>query len=205
MPQVYSGLPKSPASPFRTSVQQQLPMQPMQGGFDFAEGGKTEIKGYQEGKVIEAVDTPIPDASNATPQEIMSDPLTQELIMFIVGESEDIDVVNTFIDKYGNEAYQMVRESILQQIAPGSQTQGMIRGEGTGYSDSIPGTIGAREQIAVSNQEYIVPSDVLHAIGDGDVEKGGQEMDQFLARTRKESTGTTEAPNRVDAKRMLPR
>ena len=205
LPQVYSGLPKSPASPFRTSVQQQLPMQPMQGGFDFAEGGKTEIKGYQEGKVIEAVDTPIPDASNATPQEIMSDPLTQELIMFIVGESEDIDVVNTFIDKYGNEAYQMVRESILQQIAPGSQTQGMIRGEGTGYSDSIPGTIGAREQIAVSNQEYIVPSDVLHAIGDGDVEKGGQEMDQFLARTRKESTGTTEAPNRVDAKRMLPR
>jgi len=135
----------------------------------------------------------------------MSDPITQELIMFIVGESEDVDVVNTFIDKYGNEAYQMIRESVLQQIAPGSQTQGMIRGEGTGYSDSIPGTIGAREQIAVSNQEYIVPSDVLHAIGDGDVEKGGQEMDQFLARTRKESTGTTEAPNRVDAKRMLPR
>jgi hypothetical protein len=204
IPQTYYSGPKMPmTSPFTPNADPQMNL--MGRGRGFVEGGKTEIEGYQEGSVIEAVDTPIPDASNATPQEIMSDPLTQELIMFIVGESEDVDVVNTFIDKYGNEAYQMVRESILQQIAPGSQTQGMIRGEGTGYSDSIPGTIGAREQIAVSNQEYIVPSDVLHAIGDGDVEKGGQEMDQFLARTRKESTGTTEAPNRVDAKRMLPR
>ena len=202
IPETYYGGPKVAQRPFRS------PMNTF-GGRDFAEGGKTEIEGYQEGRVVEptleAIDTPIPDASNATPQEIMSDPLTQELIMFIVGESEDIDIVNTFIDKYGNEAYQMIRESVLQQIAPGSQTEGMIRGEGTGYSDSIPGTIGAREQIAVSNQEYIVPSDVLHAIGDGDVEKGGQEMDQFLARTRKESTGTTKAPNRVEAKRMLPR
>ena len=208
IPQTYYSGPKMPmTSPFTPNADPQMNL--MGRGRGFVEGGKTEIEGYQEGRVIEptleSVDTPIPDASNATPQEIMSDPITQELIMFIVGESEDVDVVNTFIDKYGNEAYQMIRESVLQQIAPGSQTQGMIRGEGTGYSDSIPGTIGAREQIAVSNQEYIVPSDVLHAIGDGDVEKGGQEMDQFLARTRKESTGTTEAPNRVDAKRMLPR
>ena len=208
IPQTYYSGPKMPmTSPFTPNADPQMNL--MGRGRGFVEGGKTEIEWYQEGRVIEptleSVDTPIPDASNATPQEIMSDPITQELIMFIVGESEDIDVVNTFIDKYGNEAYQMVRESVLQQIAPGSQTQGMIRGEGTGYSDSIPGTIGAREQIAVSNQEYIVPSDVLHAIGDGDVEKGGQEMDQFLARTRKKSTGTTEAPNRVDAKRMLPR
>ena len=152
----------------------------------------------------QAIDTPIPDANDATPQEIMNDPLTQELIMFIVGESEDVEVVNAFIDKYGNEAYQMVRESVLQQIAPGAQTEGMIRGAGTGYSDSIPATIGAREEVAVSNKEYIVPNDVLHALGDGDVEKGGDEMDRFLARTRKKSTGTTKPPKQVKPKAVLP-
>jgi len=107
----------------------------------------------------EAMKTPIPEANNATPEEIMADPLTQELISFLIGETEDIEVLNTFIDKYGNETYQMVKEMVMQQIAPGATTEGLIQGEGTGLSDSIPGTIGAREQIAVRHvfrQSWVV-------------------------------------------------
>jgi hypothetical protein len=152
----------------------------------------------------QAMQTPIPEANNATPEEIMADPLTQELISFLIGETEDIEVLNTFIDKYGNETYQMVKEMVMQQIAPGATTEGLIQGEGTGLSDSIPGTIGAREQIAVSNEEYIVPADVLYGLGDGDVKKGQNEMDAMLDRTRMASKGTKQAPKKVNPRKILP-
>ena len=157
-----------------------------------------------EAMVSEAMQTPIPEANNATPEEIMSDPLTQELISFLLGETEDIEVLNTFIDKYGNEAYQMIKEMVMQQVAPGAQTEGLIEGEGTGLSDSIPGTIGAREKIAVSNEEYIVPADVLYGLGDGDVKKGQNEMDAMLDRTRMASKGTKKAPKKVNPRKVLP-
>ena len=152
----------------------------------------------------QAMKTRIPEANNATPEEIMADPLTQELISFLVGETEDIQILNTFIDKYGNETYQMIKAMVMEQIAPGATTEGLIQGEGTGLSDSIPGTIGAREQIAVSNEEYIVPADVLYGLGDGDVKKGQDEMDAMLDRTRMASKGTKQAPNKVNPRKILP-
>jgi len=122
----------------------------------------------------------------------------------LVGESEDVEILNTFIDKYGSEAYTMIKQAVMQQIAPGAQTEGMIEGAGTGLSDSIPGTIGAREQIAVSNQEYILPADVLYGLGDGDVEKGQAEADAMVDRVRMASKGTKAPPNEVNPRKVLP-
>jgi hypothetical protein len=158
----------------------------------------------QEAMATEAISTPIPNANNATPEEIMADPLTQELVQFLVGESEDVEILNTFIDKYGSEAYTMIKQAVMNQIAPGAQTEGMIEGAGTGLSDSIPGTIGAREKIAVSNQEYILPADVLYGLGDGDVEKGQAEADAMVDRVRMASKGTKAPPNEVNPRRVLP-
>ena len=98
----------------------------------------------------------------------------------------------------------MIKQAVMQQIAPGAQTEGMIEGAGTGLSDSIPGTIGAREKIAVSNQEYILPADFLYALGDGDVEKGQDETDAMVDRVRMASKGTKASPKEVSPRKVLP-
>ena len=78
------------------------------------------------------------------------DPLIQEVTMFILGESDNQQVVNQFVDKYGVEAFTQLREEILQSLVPNAQTSGLIEGVGNGgMDDDIMGTIGNKEKIAV--------------------------------------------------------
>ena len=55
--------------------------------------------------------------------------------MFILGESDDQQVVNQFVDKYGVEAFMQLREEILQSLVPNAQTEGLIKGVGNGGMD----------------------------------------------------------------------
>ena len=59
--------------------------------------------------------------------DMMQDPITQEAIMFILGESENEDAINMFVERYGNEAFICNLEIwILKQAAgnPNVQTEG---------------------------------------------------------------------------------
>jgi len=155
-----------------------------------AAGGITDI-GYQAGGLTE---------------EMISDPITQETIKFITGESGNQEIVNEFLQKYGNEAFIQLREAVLQQIAPNAQTEGLISGNGNGgMTDDISGTIGNRQDIAVSQDEFIVPADVVSQIGDGSSNSGAKELYAMMDRVRKEKTGTTQqAPRLASAGGYLP-
>ena len=135
-----------------------------------------------------------------------TDPLIQEVTMFILGESDNQEIVNQFVDKYGVEAFTQLREQILQSLVPNAQTSGLIEGVGNGgMDDDIMGTIGNKEKIAVSQDEFIVPADVVSMLGDGSSDAGSKQLYDMMDRVRQEKTGTTkQAPKLANAGGMLP-
>jgi hypothetical protein len=126
--------------------------------------------------------------------------------MFILGESDNEQAVNQFVDKYGVEAFSQLREQILQSLVPNAQTEGLIAGVGNGgMDDDIMGTIGNKEKIAVSQDEFIVPADVVSMLGDGSSDAGSKELYDMMDRVRQKKTGTTkQAPRLANAGGYLP-
>jgi hypothetical protein len=169
------------------------PMGKAQGGVtNYANQGQTEMMPMDV----------MPEAS-AQP---MQDPLIQEVTMFILGESDNEQAVNQFVNKYGVEAFSQLREQILQSLVPGAQTEGLIAGVGNGgMDDDIMGTIGNKEKIAVSQDEFIVPADVVSMLGDGSSDAGSKELYGMMDRVRQKKTGTTkQAPRLANAGGYLP-
>jgi len=138
--------------------------------------------------------------------DMQNDPLTQEVTAFLLGESNNEEALNMFLTKYGNEAFMQLREAVLQSVVPGAQTQGQIKGNGEGgMDDDLRGMIGDKERIAVSQDEFIVPADVVSMLGDGSSDAGSKELYDMMDRVRKEKTGTTkQAPRLANAGGLLP-
>ena len=138
--------------------------------------------------------------------DMQNDPLTQEVTAFLLGESNNEEALNMFLTKYGNEAFMQLREAVLQSIVPGAQTEGLIQGNGQGgMDDDLRGMIGDKERIAVSQDEFIIPADVVSMLGDGSSDAGSKELYDMMDRVRQEKTGTTkQAPRLANAGGMLP-
>jgi len=134
------------------------------------------------------------------PQEV------EQLSMAIMGNVPNGDaVINMFIEKYGNELFMQIRESVLNPTQE-AQTQGMIEGQGGGMDDQVMGMIGNQRPVAVSPGEYIVPADVVSGIGDGSSDSGAVELDNMLDRVRQERTGTKkQAPQLANVGGIMPR
>jgi hypothetical protein len=157
----------------------------------FAEGGDTMIE-----------ETAMTDTMESNGQLLID-----RAVMAISGqlpEDQAEAVVAAFIDEFGPEAYQMLREKVLEEIVPGSQKEGEIRGPGGGMDDMIPGMIGDSQPVAVSPGEYIVPADVVSGLGDGSTDAGVGELDRMLDRVRQERTGTTRQPAPMSVGGALP-
>lgn len=137
--------------------------------------------------------------------EMQTDPLINEVTKFILGESDNNEVLNAFIAKYGNEAFMDLRQRVLESIVPGAQTEGLIAGEGNGgMDDDLRGMIGAKERIAVSQDEFIVPADVVSMLGDGSSDAGSKKLYEMMDRVRREKTGKTEQAPMIDTQKVLP-
>ena len=133
--------------------------------------------------------------------------LIDRAVMAISGqlpEEQAAAVVAAFIDEFGPEAYQMLREKVLEEIVPGSQKEGEIKGQGGGMDDMVPGMIGDSQPVAVSPGEYIVPADVVSGLGDGSTDAGVNQLDQMLDRVREERTGTVRQPAPMRLGGVLP-
>ena len=147
-------------------------------------------------------------AEGGETDNIMQDPITQEVVLFITGESDNQQAINDFVSKYGAETFSQLRDYVLKALTNENvQTEGQIQGVGnSGMADDIPGMIGANEKIAVSQDEFIVPADVVSALGDGSSNAGSNELYAMMDRVRQEKTGTTrQAPKLANAGGLLPR
>ena len=142
------------------------------------------------------------------PTDMMQDPIVQEAIRFILGESDNEDIIMIFVNKYGTDQFRMLRDSILKQAAnnPNAQTEGLITGRGnSGMADDLPMSIGAdRTAAAVSQDEYIIPADVVSMLGDGSSDAGSKQLDGMLDRVRMAKTGGKTQAEPINPNKVLP-
>ena len=133
------------------------------------------------------------------------DPLIKEAKAFIMGETEDDSIVQKFVEKYGTDAYLALREEVLQTLIPNAQTEELIAGRGNGgMDDDLRGNIGGKETIAVSQDEFIVPADVVSMLGDGSSDAGAKELYDMMDRVRTEKYGTKKQAKPIDNSKVLP-
>ena len=125
------------------------------------------------------------------------------------------EIIQGFIAKYGQEAYELARQTFLSQMPQESmammsmggmatQTQGLLQGPGSGMDDMIPGMIGSSQPVAVSPGEYIVAADVVSGLGEGSSEAGAKELDKMMDRVRMARNGTTEQAPRINERKVMP-
>ena len=79
-----------------------------------------------------------------------------------------------------------------------------IKGEGDGMSDSIPTTIGGKQEARVANDEAFISPEMVKRIGGGDAEKGAKKLYAMMDRVREERTGTTEQGKQIDPNKFMP-
>ncbi len=167
-----------------------------------AEGGKTDLPN----KGLEALNKVAPNAVNAMgyqeggmTESMLSDPIVQDAINFITGQSDDDSIVDKFLGKYGSEAYLELRNLVLKQAAQNDEviTEGLISGEGGGMDDLIDGVIGNQEKVAVSQDEFIIPADVVSQLGDGSSNAGSDKLYAMMDRVRKNKTGTMQQASKL--------
>lgn len=156
----------------------------------FAEGGEVEptMAGLD---MVEGADPVAP----ANPVRAEYDNLVKMTIAAIQGQVENPEaIIQQFVAEYGNEAFLQLRESVLQNVQPGAQTQGLVDGEGGGMDDMVQGSIADGRPVAVSPGEYIIPADVVSAAGDGHTNSGAKYFDDLIESIRVNKTGTSEQP-----------
>tara|TARA_R100000656_G_scaffold7064_2_gene8449 strand:- start:1476 stop:2171 length:696 start_codon:yes stop_codon:yes gene_type:complete len=132
--------------------------------------------------------------------------LIEQTMMAVLGqlpEEEAEVIIVQFINEFGEEAFQMLREQALQAAVPGAQTEGMIQGPGGGMDDEVQGMIGSEQPVAVSPGEFIVPADVVSGLGDGSSDAGAAKLDGMMDEVRMAKTGGTMQPRRL-SRRVTP-
>jgi len=186
-----------------------------------AEGGEAEAKKMPEvGPAPTAGDIPIrtsmmegtvPDGGIArvptefTQQAMPSGQEMSMLAMAVLGQTENPDpIINMFVDKYGPDVYRQARKMILESVVPNAQTEGMVRGNGSGMDDMVQGMIGKDQPVAVSPGEYIVAADVVSGLGEGSSDAGAKELDKMMDKVRMERNGTTKQAPRINERKVMP-
>ena len=133
--------------------------------------------------------------------------LMQQTAMAVLGQvpPEQADaIIQAFIQQFGSEAFQMLRQQVLASVEPNAQTEGMIEGQGDGMSDEIMGSIGDQQRVAVSPGEFIVPADVVSGIGNGSSDAGANELDSMMEEIRLARTGMAQQPPAIDPRGAMP-
>ena len=181
---------------------------------------RKEVQGYQGGGITELVGGAPEAAMPVDPAmmgQAMTDPtagidpatiqLVEQTAMAVLGQvpQEQADaIIQAFIQQFGPEAFQMLRQQVLASVEPGAQTEGMIEGQGDGMSDEVMGMIGDQQRVAVSPGEYIVPADVVSGIGNGSSDAGAGELDRMMADIRQARTGMAEQPPAINPRGAMP-
>jgi hypothetical protein len=106
------------------------------------------------------------------------------------------EIIMAFINTFGEDAF---KDLVTRVKGLGGQQQGA---PGDGLSDSVPATIDGQQPAALSQGEYVVPSDVVSHLGNGDTNTGGKHLDQMISRVR-QARGAPQ-PRAINPSQMMP-
>lgn len=89
----------------------------------------------------------------------------------------------------------------------GGGDEGLLHGPGTGQSDGIMGLIQGeqgQEPVRLAEGEFVIPADVVAALGDGSTKAGASALYDMLDRVRQQAYGHTQQMNPVDPSKVMP-
>lgn len=89
----------------------------------------------------------------------------------------------------------------------GGGDEGLLHGMGDGQSDGIAGLIeGAQSQepVRLADSEFVIPADVVSALGSGSTKAGAKVLYEMLDRIRQQAYGHIQQTNPVDPAKVLP-
>jgi len=75
--------------------------------------------------------------------------------------------------------------------------EGRVMGQGDGMSDEIPFSIEGQQPALLSRDEYVLPADVVSALGNGSSNAGADKLDGFLTDVRKKVMGRERQINQI--------
>ncbi len=183
------------------------------GEVELAEGGLADVPVSEEFMQEVVVEEPTPEqmlGSAVGVEEARFGPdidyndLINMTVEAIKGNAENADeVINLFIEEFGTDKFQQLREVVLQSIVPDAQTEGMIAGDSGGMDDEVMGMIGEEQPVAVSPGEYIVAADVVSGLGDGNSDAGADVLDEMMQNVRNARSGGRQ-PSPIDKSAVMP-
>jgi hypothetical protein len=174
----------------------------------FGTGGTKETEGTVPDKKAEGGIMDIPDtAPPAQPPMGNEKDLISSAIAAIKGQVEDPrPILGAFLAKYGEEALR----NLVDKVESGdvdktaARSEGMLKGPGDGMDDRIPAKVSGGHDVLLANNEYIVPADVVSALGNGSSDAGAEQMDKMLDRIRTAAHGKNTQQKKVSADKVLP-
>lgn len=87
----------------------------------------------------------------------------------------------------------------------GMQEGGYLEtGMGDGMSDDIESSIDGEQPAALSENEFVIPADVVSGLGNGSSDAGAEQLYAMMDRVRKARTGTEKMGKEVNAERLMP-
>ena len=89
----------------------------------------------------------------------------------------------------------------------GGGDEGLLHGPGTGQSDGIMGLIQGeqgQEPVRLAEGEFVIPADVVSALGDGSTKAGASVLYEMLDRIRQQAHGHIQQSNPVNPAKVLP-
>ena len=149
------------------------------------------------------------------PEEQKAQQIVQDAMDAIRGEGEDPEgALNTYLAYYGKEALQDLykrmsgegeEEGSAEEEEEYTPPEGMIKGPGNGMDDMATARMAhGGQKVLLSNDEFIIPADVVSGLGDGSSEAGARKLYAMMDRVRKDRTGTTKQPGKIKDSRVLP-
>ena len=175
-----------------------------------AGGGRVQYNVPQMGPVYMAAGGIADMAGEPAPQQPNEKEIVQLAVRAIRGEIPEQQaaiILAQFVQAYGEDALVALANDVESGRADGPRgdIEGAIKGAGDGMSDMVPARMDDGSQdVLLSNDEFIVPADVVSGIGNGSSEAGADELYAMMDRVRQERTGKKEQPKPIAAGGMLP-
>lgn len=94
----------------------------------------------------------------------------------------------------------------IANVAPPGYAVGgtLLRGPGDGLSDSIHATIDGKQPARLADGEFVVPADVVSALGNGSTEAGSRSLYAMMDRVRQHAHGKKTQQRAVKPNKVLP-
>jgi len=157
-----------------------------------------DVSGYAEGGSLE-------------PEEKKARQIVQDAMEAIRGVGDDPEgSLNTYLAYYGKDALKdlykrMSGKEEVEEEDNYEPPEGMIKGPGNGMDDMATARMAhGGQKVLLSNDEFIIPADVVSGLGDGSSESGARKLYAMMDRVRMDRTGNKKQPGKVKDVRVLP-